>query len=218
MNTAETATQVKAETPDTAAPRAVDWENPRVAAILSAAAKCFARKGFSATTLAEIGKELGLRKSIVHYYFASKAALIHEVQSFTYHKYLDRLRQAIVGTGEDGSSSASTALSALWDAIQTDPTGTGLNIEVWSAARRDTELKRRASALQRDARKLVAEGLPEILGVSAADEAKLKGLSTLILAAINGLAVADYLEGEEVDVNAAFELFLGMLRSSAKQG
>ncbi|MBN2195795.1 MAG: TetR/AcrR family transcriptional regulator [Polyangiaceae bacterium] len=218
MNTAESATQVKAETPDTAAPRAVDWENPRVAAILSAAAKCFARKGFSATTLAEIGKELGLRKSIVHYYFASKAALIHEVQSFTYHKYLDRLRQAIAGTSEDGTSSASTALSALWDAIQTDKTGIGLNIEVWSAARRDTELKRRASALQRDARKLVADGLPEILGVGAEDEAKLKGLSTLILAAINGLAVAEYLEGEEVDVNAAFQLFLGLLRSSARQG
>ena len=55
--------------------RSADWENPRVASILSAAAKCFARKGFTATTLAEIGKELGLRKSIVHYYFASKAAL-----------------------------------------------------------------------------------------------------------------------------------------------
>ncbi len=218
MNTAESPTQVKADNPDTAAPRAVDWENPRVAAILSAAAKCFARKGFSATTLAEIGKELGLRKSIVHYYFASKAALIHEVQSFTYHKHLDRLRQAIAGTGEAGASTAPTALSALWEAIQTDKTGTGLNIEVWSAARRDTELKRRASALQRDARKLVAEGLPEILGVSATDEAKLKGLSALILAVINGLAVAEYLEGEEVDVNAAFQLFLGLLRSSARQG
>jgi hypothetical protein len=47
---------------DSVAPRAVDWNNPRVAAILTAAAKCFARKGFSSTTLAEIGKELGLRK------------------------------------------------------------------------------------------------------------------------------------------------------------
>ena len=47
-----------------AATRSADWENPRVASILSAAAKCFARKGFTATTLAEIGKELGLRKSI----------------------------------------------------------------------------------------------------------------------------------------------------------
>src|SRR6476619_6990621 len=80
---------------DSVAPRAVDWNNPRVAAILNAAAKCFARKGFSATTLAEIGKELGLRKSIVHYYFASKAALIHEVQSYTYNKYLEKVREVL---------------------------------------------------------------------------------------------------------------------------
>ena len=98
--------------------RAADWENPRVASILSAAAKCFARKGFTATTLAEIGKELGLRKSIVHYYFASKAALIHEVQSFTYHRYLDRLKEA-TQNGDGSTSQAMEALKALWEAIQT---------------------------------------------------------------------------------------------------
>src|ERR1043165_6585820 len=113
-----------------AAARSADWENPRGASILSAAAKCFARKGFTATTLAEIGKELGLRKSIVHYYFASKAALIHEVQSFTYHRYLDRLKEAI--KNGDGSVAQTTdALRALWDAVQNNKTGTGLNIEVW---------------------------------------------------------------------------------------
>src|SRR5580765_1159222 len=99
--------------------RAADWENPRVASILSAAAKCFARKGFTATTLAEIGKELGLRKSIVHYYFASKAALIHEVQSFTYHRYLDRLKEA-TQNGDGSTSQATDALRALWDAIQSN--------------------------------------------------------------------------------------------------
>src|SRR5215208_5087493 len=98
--------------------RSADWNNPRVAAILSAAAKCFARKGFSATTLAEIGKELGLRKSIVHYYFASKAALIHEVQSFTYHKYLERVKDALrSASGEGSTARATTALQALWESI-----------------------------------------------------------------------------------------------------
>ena len=216
MNTAETTTPQPVPEPqdNPAAPRAVDWENPRVAAILSAAAKCFARKGFSATTLAEIGKELGLRKSIVHYYFASKNALIHEVQSFTYHKYLDRLKQALAGNLEGAPSGS--PLAALWDAIQTDKTGTGLNIEVWSAARRDPELKRRASALQRDARQLVADGLPEILGIAREDTVKLRALSTLVLAAVNGLAVAEYLEGEEVDVNEAFRLFLDVMKSGAR--
>src|SRR5258705_8092831 len=101
---------------DSVAPRAVDWGNPRVAAILTAAAKCFSRKGFSTTTLAEIGKELGLRKSIVHYYFASKAALIHEVQSFTYHKYLDRVREVLSSSSDTSQQGrAMDALRSLWE-------------------------------------------------------------------------------------------------------
>src|SRR5688572_2941282 len=97
--------------------RAVDWENPRVAAILSAAAKCFARKGFTATTLAEIGKELGLRKSIVHYYFAGKAALIHVVQSFSYLRYLERVKDASKSTSGNPDERSRNALMALWEAI-----------------------------------------------------------------------------------------------------
>ena len=192
-----------------ATPRSVDWNNPRVAAILDAAAKCFARKGFSATTLAEIGKELGLRKSIVHYYFASKAALIHEVQSYTYHRYLDRLREAI--KNGDGSVAQTTdALRALWDAVQNNKTGTGLNIEVWSAARRDVELKRRAAGLHRDARGVIRDALGPAAQKGGASRAE--ALATLSLAVLNGLSVTEYLEGEEAKVKEAYEAFLGLLR------
>src|SRR6188508_3542220 len=167
------------------APRAVDWENPRVSAILDAAAKCFARKGFSATTLAEIGKELGLRKSIVHYYFASKAALIHEVQSFTYHKYLGRVKEALAS--DTSTDRISSALHSLWDAIQNNKTGTGLNIEVWSAARRDPELKRPAAGLQRDARQVIRDVVAPV--TSKGGPAKAEALATLALAVLNGLSV-----------------------------
>lgn len=194
------------------APRAVDWENPRVAAILSAAAKCFARKGFSATTLAEIGKELGLRKSIVHYYFASKAALIHEVQSYTYHRYLDRVKEAILS--DSSGNKASNALFSLWDAIQNNKTGTGLNIEVWSAARRDTELKRRASGLHRDAQKLISDSVCSALGQNGNSDA----LATLILAVLNGLSVTEYLEDNEVKAKEAYNLFVRLLTSEKSTG
>ncbi len=191
-----------------AATRSADWENPRVASILSAAAKCFARKGFTATTLAEIGKELGLRKSIVHYYFASKAALIHEVQSFTYHRYLDRLKEAI-RNGDGSPQQATDALRALWDAIQSNKTGTGLNIEVWSAARRDAELKRRAAGLQRDARQVVRDA---VAGTNKSQRSE--ALATLVLAVLNGLSVTEYLEGDELKAKEAYEAFLGLLQTA----
>ena len=207
----------KAEVDPGSAPRAVDWENPRVAAILAAAAKCFARKGFTATTLAEIGKELGLRKSIVHYYFASKAALIHEVQSFTYHKYLDRVKESLRDSGGDTPGGrAMSALHSLWEALLNNKANTGLNIEVWSASRRDPELKRRAATLQRDARKLVAEGVADVMGVAPEQFPPLEAISSLVLAVFNGLAVADYLEGDEARAKEAFDQFIYLMRLGIK--
>jgi AcrR family transcriptional regulator len=220
MNTTETI--VSSTTPARKPPeevavsaRSADWENPRVASILSAAAKCFARKGFTATTLAEIGKELGLRKSIVHYYFASKAALIHEVQSFTYHRYLDRLKEA-VRNGDGSAAATMDALRALWDAIQNNKTGTGLNIEVWSAARRDQELKRRAAGLHRDARQVIRDAL----GPAAAKggPGRAEAIATLALAVLNGLSVTEYLEGDEAKAKEAYDEFLRLLRVGLESG
>lgn len=193
------------------APRAVDWNNPRVSAILTAAAKCFARKGFSATTLAEIGKELGLRKSIVHYYFASKAALIHEVQSFTYNKYLDQVKEALAGTQETTPQGRATdALLSLREAR--GATDTGLNIEVWSASRNDPELKKRAAALLQERRRLIAEGVSSALGTDARHIKSPEALSTLILAVLDGLSVTSFIEGEQAKTDEAYRLFLYLLR------
>jgi AcrR family transcriptional regulator len=199
----------------TTAPRAVDWENPRVAAILTAAAKCFSRSGFSATTLAEIGKELGLRKSIVHYYFASKAALIHEVQSFTYRKFLDRVREAMASTNDTtGPARARRALEALWEALQADQTASGLNIEVWSAARRDPELKRRAAMLQLDQRQIIDEAI-----ASAGEVTKrpnLEGLPVLAQAVLNGLSISECIEDSPEQAKKAYETFLYLLEQTLK--
>src|SRR5690606_25124984 len=195
------------------APRAVDWENPRVSAILSAAAKCFARKGFSATTLAEIGKELGLRKSIVHYYFASKAALIHEVQSFTYHKYLGRVKEALAN--DESGDRSTPAPQSLWDAIQNNRTGTGLTIEVWSAARREPGLRRRASGRPSDAHRLVNEHVVQSLGFSNGDPQRGEAMATLILAVLNGLSVSEDLEGDEAKAKQAYDVFVSLLNQSA---
>jgi AcrR family transcriptional regulator len=199
----------------TTAPRAVDWENPRVAAILTAAAKCFSRSGFSATTLAEIGKELGLRKSIVHYYFASKAALIHEVQSFTYRKFLDRVREATASAGDaTGAARARRALEALWEAMQADQTASGLNIEVWSAARRDPELKRRAAMLQQDQRQIIDEVIAS--GGEAAKRPNLEGLPVLTQAVMNGLSISECIEDSPEQAKKAYETFLYLLDQTLK--
>ena len=188
-----------------AAPRSVDWGNPRVEAILTAAAKCFARKGFNATTLAEIGKELGLRKSIVHYYFASKAALVQEVQSFSYQRVVSGIRAALSMTS---ASPLDEALRSLWAPLHGDDTTKGLNIEIWSAIRRDPEMRRRAAVLQSDARKLLEERFTS----HVADP---EAFAILTLAVLDGLAVAESVSGDQEATRAAFDAFVRLAESSA---
>src|SRR6478609_9806462 len=139
-------------------PRSVNWSNPRVAAILDAAAQCFSSRGFTATTLADIGKELGLRKSIVHYYFASKGALVHEVQRLAQARHHQIVRQAI-GEGPDGGSAQRLAevFRELWPRLAGSPDVRGLLIELWGEGRRDTDLSRVAAASAEDVHRLLVD-------------------------------------------------------------
>jgi FtsZ-binding cell division protein ZapB len=124
------------------------------------------------------------------------------------------VKDAVAG---NGSNRASRALVALWDAIQSNRTLAELNIEVWSAARRDEELKRRASALQREAETLIFEGVQGDLRSLAGDAGRREALSTLILAVLNGLSISQYLDNDETRARAAYDTFLSLLQSELKE-
>lgn len=47
--------------------------------ILQAALKCFLQKGISATTIVDIGKEVGCNKALIYYYFGSKEGLVKQL-------------------------------------------------------------------------------------------------------------------------------------------
>jgi AcrR family transcriptional regulator len=176
---------------------------------LAAAAKCFAQDGFTASTLASIGKELGLRKSIVHYYFASKLALIHEVQAFTYERDLGKLKERIPPRGLSAHAAADV-FRAVWQVARQTPVSTALNIEVWSAARRDAELKRRSASMRTERRALLAESVS-----ATSTRAKSSDVATLLLAAVDGLLLAELLEGASAPVDDAFDILLQLLGVSS---
>jgi AcrR family transcriptional regulator len=178
-------------------PRSVNWSNPRVAAILETAAACFSKGGFTATTLADIGKELGLRKSIVHYYFASKAALVHEVQSFAYGRFLDGVRKTLSGGG---------GLGALWVTLRNASDLRGLSIELWSEGRRDPELAERANVLQDEIQRQIADQLRSTRHSASADE-----LALLSLAVLDGLTVLAERDGNDERAGRAYSAYMKLL-------
>lgn len=201
-------------------PHSVNWGNPRVAAILEAAAHCFSQRGFTATTLADIGRELGLRKSIVHYYFTSKATLVQEVQSFAYGRYLQVIRAALAGGGlsiapESGVTLTAAqpdgligGLRALWTSLRQNDSIRGLNLELWSEGRRNEELAARAETLEAEAHVLLRD---HFLGNSAMSPDDADDLATLTLAVLDGLNVRQEREGSNARTSQAFAKFLELL-------
>jgi len=201
----------------TAIDRTVDWTNPRVVQILDASSRCFAKSGFAATTTQEIADEAGLTKSMIHYYFESKQALISELQAFVYDRHLHRVeaRLAALGTGAEGR--AYDALSAAYEIVR-DKKFLRLQIELLAEAGRDPEIMRRLAVLEGRSRAVVGQGLKTVLGPKAASlPISPEALATLIAAVLHGLRVFEYVEGDQVPTKEAYDIFIGLLLLGMKQ-
>lgn len=72
-------------------------EAPRLAELLDIAARLFNEKGYSATSLAEIGEELGMNKASLYHYVKSKDDLLARV----IYRASQRLRLLAEGIGGD---------------------------------------------------------------------------------------------------------------------
>lgn len=193
----------------------VDLSNRRVVQILDAAAKCFAKKGFTETSVKDIAAKVGVTKSMVHYYFDSKAHLLHEVLAFYHQKHLQRVTDQMEVVGDSAQERARTSLKSLWKVIREEKRVFRLSLELWAISAHDAKLRERLKAHHERSRKLVTVGIEDSLGV---DGEKLPfstdALGALILAVLNGLAVQEYAEPDGVDMDETFRVFLAALLTS----
>lgn len=179
--------------------------------IAEAAARCFARHGFVRTSVREIAQEVGLTKSMIHYYFPSKAELILEVKRRLYQRYLSRAQQALSSLEADPIRRSAIALRSMWDSVRADPDEFRLTLEVWSEAARDPSLRAQLQPLQTDARERVAAGVRDSLGEMAKQlPVPIESVALLILAQINGLQVQSMVEPMD-GLDAVYEIFVQLL-------
>lgn len=201
-------TELRPLSPSPGAQPAADWNKPRVSAILRAAIRCFARSGFDTTT-AEIAAEIGIPKSVIYHYFDDKMTLVREAQRYAYEEHLKRVREALSGVREKAGGSFVEILRQLWNVPATRDIA--FQVGIWSELRNDPRVREQAIALRNQHHGMVAQGLAAALGIDDADPARTEPLSTLVLAALTGLSIQAYVEGEGTRVNDAHALFLSIL-------
>ncbi len=92
-----------------ARPTAADHDD-KAAAVLSAAGRVFAERGYEGATMADVAREAGFSKAGVYHYFASKEHLLHGLLRISLEQVLEDLHKADPGPG------APARLSALFEA------------------------------------------------------------------------------------------------------
>lgn len=192
----------------------VDWSKPRVLSILKAAVRCFARSGFDTTT-AEIAAEIGIPKSVIYHYFDDKVTLVREAQRFAYTEHLERLKQALNTVGELSGQAVVDRLRHLWKVP--DTRNIAFELGIWSELRNDEKVREQAVGLRKEHHRLVATGVAKALGIDASDPARTEPLSTLIVAALTGLSLNAFIEGDEKDAAAAHDVFMDLLQKGIER-
>jgi len=193
---------------------AVDWSKPRVLSILKAAVRCFARSGFDTTT-AEIAAEIGIPKSVIYHYFDDKVTLVREAQRFAYAEHLERLKDALGAVGELSGQAVVDRLRHLWKVP--DTRNIAFELGIWSELRNDEKVREQAVELRKEHHRLVATGVAKALGIDTADPARTEPLSTLIVAALTGLALNASLEEDESKAAEAHALFMDLLEQGIQR-
>ena len=81
-----------------ARPTAADHDD-KAAAVLAAAGRVFADRGYEGATMADVAREAGFSKAGVYHYYASKEHLLHGLLQISLEQVLGDLRRADPGPG-----------------------------------------------------------------------------------------------------------------------
>lgn len=180
--------------------------SPTARRLVAAARRLLARDGFEALTVEAVAAEAGAYRDAVRYHFGSKAAFVATVvDALAHEQSLEGARKTL------GLPAGAARVRALVDAdrrLTEDLSSFRDFFTILPHALRDDELRERVARLYDWYRALYVEALD---GDDAARSAGLAAYAHLMAAMTDGLAVQKLLDSGNVDLDALYRLWAGML-------
>ena len=124
--------------------------------IVEAMRSSVARRGISGSTFEHVAREAGVSRGLLHYYFGTKEALLVEVVRRDTEHRIARLDEPV---GKAGSADEVLELlvADLQDSIQNDPGFWVLLFELFTAGRRNPEIRKEVGELFKRTRDHIAD-------------------------------------------------------------
>jgi len=181
--------------------------SPTARRLVAAARTLLARGGFEALTVEGVAAEAGAYRDSVRYYFGSKAAFIAAVvDSLAHDQSLDAAAET---RAQPAAEERVHALVAGDRRLVDDRDAFRDFFAIFPHVLLDEELRARVAALYDWYRDLYAGGMG---GAGVEDDARLRGLASLMVAMTDGLAVQKLLDPDGVELEALFALWEEILR------
>jgi AcrR family transcriptional regulator len=154
--------------------------------ILDAAAECFARQGFHATSMQDIFRASGLSAGAVYRYFPSKNSLVRAITENTLNEVLGPTIDAVSGRRPDPAG-ALESIAAIFASESVRTRTLPVVAQVWAESFRDPEIANLARDMIDNIIKRLTQALPDGTPPEAA---------RLIMAALQGFAIQSGILGD----------------------
>ena len=193
-------------------PRIKPFRKPeKIEAILDAACKVMARKGFAQVSMNDIAKEAGEHKSLLFYYFKNKDQLFLELFHHLSRKYVDMISD-IAELPNDFDDKLAKGFNTFHQFMTDDPEWLLMILELIVHSNHNPENKSDVISLYQRLMVLIGSGFTEAEKLRM-QERKIDGqvVSSLIIAMMIGLGVLNVLDKQATDFSKAYTYFKDMV-------
>ena len=163
--------------------------------LIEAATEVFERRGFEGASLEEIAETAGFTRGAIYKHFSGKDELFFAVSERFNERVIDAFRE-VAPSSPDASEWDLETLARMWRAASVNPV---LEREWDLYVLRNPAVRKRSAANRRKNIELIAAFIDE---VAAGAEMKLRFPSTtlarVVVAASDGLAYAEHVDGEDL--------------------
>ncbi len=140
----------------TQTPQTRELSGEKASRIVEAMRSSVARRGISGSTFEHVAREAGVSRGLLHYYFGTKEALLVEVVRRDTEHRITRLDEPLGGAGSADELLA-VLVADLQDSIQNEPGFWVLLFDLFTAGRRNPEIRKEVGELFKRTRDHVSD-------------------------------------------------------------